>query len=169
MSPSDVLAEHALGALPSDDVLHGLAAAGVELAALIRRWQRRPLEVPRLDSVIFDARGGFEFARYRNGIPDTGAMIFIVNDPISDAIDLAAWAPPRAPALWTARGSGNPPDTDRVAARRLPWRRHHRPAEIGRPVAPRRAAPGILCCPWPRSPSNVGSAVSSHCRAGLRR
>jgi hypothetical protein len=105
MSPSDVLAEHALGALPSDDVLHGLAAAGVELAALIRRWQRRPLEVPRLDSVIFDARGGFEFARYRNGIPDTGAMIFIVNDPISDAIDLAAWAPPRAPALWTARGS----------------------------------------------------------------
>ena len=86
-------------------MLRGLATAGVDLAPLIRRWQRLPLQVPRLDRVVFDDRDGFEFARYRNGVPDTGAMIFVVNDHISDAIDLAAWAPPRPPVLWTARGS----------------------------------------------------------------
>ena len=37
----DILAEHALGTLPSDDVLRGLVAAGVDLAPLIRRWYRR--------------------------------------------------------------------------------------------------------------------------------
>jgi hypothetical protein len=102
---SEILAEHALGKLPSDDVLRGLAAEGVDLAALTRSWQRRPLDVPRLDRVIFYDRGGFEFARYRNGVPDTEAMIFVVNDDISDVIDLAAWARPHPPALWMARGS----------------------------------------------------------------
>jgi hypothetical protein len=102
---SEIKAEHSLCALPSDDVLRGLAAAGVDLAALIRRWQSRTLDVPRIDRVVFDGCGGFEFARYRNGIPDSGAMIFIVKDHIGDVIDLAAWAPPRPLALWMARGA----------------------------------------------------------------
>jgi hypothetical protein len=102
---SEIIAEYRLCALPSDDVLRGLATAGIDLAALIRRWQHRPLNIPRIDRVIFDGRGGFEFARYRNDRRGTGAMIFIVRDHIGDVIDLAAWAPPRPPALWTARGS----------------------------------------------------------------
>ena len=92
-------------ALPSDDVLRCLATAGVDLAALVRRWQTRPLDIPRIDRVIFDDRGGFEFARYRQGVRDAGAMIFIVRNHIGDAIDLAAWGPPRPLALWIARGS----------------------------------------------------------------
>ena len=32
-------------------------------------------------------------------------MIFIVRNHIGDAIDLAAWGPPRPLALWIARGS----------------------------------------------------------------
>ncbi len=102
---SEITAECRLCALPSDDVMRCLATAGVDLAALVRRWQTRPLDIPRIDRVIFDDRGGFEFARYRNDRRGTGAMIFIVRDHIGDAIDLAAWGPPRPLALWIARGS----------------------------------------------------------------
>jgi hypothetical protein len=102
---SEIVAECRLCALPGDDVLRVLATAGADLAALIRRWQTRPLDIPRIDRVIFDDRGGFEFAQYRNDRRGTGAMIFIVRDHIGDAIDLAAWGPPRPPALWIARGS----------------------------------------------------------------
>ena len=102
---SEIIAEYRLCALPSDDVRRCLATAGVDLAALVRRWQTRPLDIPRIDRVIFDGRGGFEFARYRTGVPETGAMIFIVRDHIGDAIDLTAWGPPRPLALWIARGS----------------------------------------------------------------
>jgi hypothetical protein len=104
-SLSEIIAEYCLCALPSDDVLRGLATAGIDLAALIRRWQNRPRDVPRIDCVIFDKRGGFEFARYRNDLRGTGAMIFIINDHTGGVIDLAAWAPPQPPALWMARGS----------------------------------------------------------------
>jgi hypothetical protein len=102
---SEIIAEHRLCALPSDDVKRWLATAGVDLAALARRWQTRPLDIPRIDRVIFDGRGGFEFARYRQGVRDAGAKIFIVRNHIGDAIDLAAWGPPRPLALWIARGS----------------------------------------------------------------
>jgi hypothetical protein len=102
---SEIIAEHRLCALPSDDGQRGLATAGVDLAALNRRWRHRPLNIPRIDRVIFDGRGGFEFARYRQGVRDAGAMIFIVRNHLGDAIDLAAWGPPRPLALWIARGS----------------------------------------------------------------
>lgn len=102
---SEIVAEYRLCGLPSDDVLCGLARAGVDLAALIQRWQNRPLNVPRIDRVIFDNRDGFEFARYRSDRRGTGAMIFVVRDHIGDVIDLAAWGPPRPLALWIARGS----------------------------------------------------------------
>jgi hypothetical protein len=101
---SEIIAEYRLCALPSDDALRGLATTGVNLTALIQRWQTRPLDVPRIDRVIFDDRGGFEFARYRNDRRGTGAMIFIVRDHMGDVIDLAAWGPPRPLALWIARG-----------------------------------------------------------------
>jgi hypothetical protein len=104
-SVSEILAEYCLCALPSDDVKRCLARAGVDLAALARRWETRPLDIPRIERVIFDGRGGFEFARYRQGVRDAGAMIFIVRNHIGDAIDLAAWGPPRPLALWIARGS----------------------------------------------------------------
>jgi hypothetical protein len=102
---SEIIAEYRLCPLPSDDVRRCLATAGVDLAALVRRWQTRPLDIPRIDRVIFDGRGGFEFARYRQGVRDAGAMIFIVRNHIGDVIDLAAWAPPRPPALWMTRGA----------------------------------------------------------------
>ena len=102
---SEIIAEHRLCALPSDDVKRWLATAGVDLAALAQRWQTRPLDIPRIERVIFDGRGGFEFARYRQGVLDAGAIIFIVRNHIGDAIDLAAWGPPRPPALWMTRGA----------------------------------------------------------------
>jgi hypothetical protein len=102
---SEIIAEHRLCALPSDDVKRRLATDGVDLAALARRWQTRPLDIPRIERVIFDGRGGFEFARYRQGVRDAGAMIFIVRNHIGDVIDLAAWGPPRPLALWIARSS----------------------------------------------------------------
>jgi len=102
---ASVFDEHRLCALPGDDVLRCLATTGVDLAALVRRWQTRPLDIPRIDRVIFDGRRGFEFARYRQGVLDAGAIIFIVRNHIGDAIDLAAWGPPRPPALWMTRGA----------------------------------------------------------------
>ena len=50
---SEIIAEYRLCALPSADVMRCLATAGVDLAALIRRWQTRPLDIPRIDRVIF--------------------------------------------------------------------------------------------------------------------
>src|SRR4029077_21103501 len=70
---SEIIAEHRLCALPSDDVVRCLATAGVDLAALVWRWQTRPLDIPRIERFIFDGRGGFEFARYRQGVRDAGA------------------------------------------------------------------------------------------------
>ena len=104
MSPADIIAEHTECTLPTDELLSALARDGVDLAALVRRWEAG-LDIPRLDRVVY-MDGVFEFAAY---VPDradhAGALIFVVRDHIGDAVDLAAWSPPRAPALWLASGS----------------------------------------------------------------
>ena len=181
---SEIITEYRLCALPSDDVLRGLATAGVDLAALVRRWQTRPLDVPRIDRVIFDDRGGFEFARYRNDVRDAGAMIFIVRDHIGDAIDLAAWGPPRPPALWIARGSMLGSENLFGFRMREALEVHPTPLEWLRAgcqgvviidpqkpltIAPRSTATGKFRGPWACSPPHIGSETNSHSGACLCR
>jgi hypothetical protein len=92
--------QHARGASLTLDVLAGLLREGVDMGAIMRRVATGSLDPPRLDRVIYTGTG-FEFVEEGG----RGAMTFVVRDEIGDAIDLCAWSPPRAPALWCARGA----------------------------------------------------------------
>jgi hypothetical protein len=105
MTAAEILTEHAAGTLPSDAALIGMIDAGIDVAALVRRWQIG-LDIPRLDRVVYTEDKAFEFAVYMPGEPGIGAMTFVVRDHIGDPIDLAAWSPAAGRlALWCARGS----------------------------------------------------------------
>ena len=104
MTAAEILAEHAAGTLPSDAALIGMIGAGIDVAALVRRWQNG-LDVPRLDRVVYLDGGSFEFSDHRPGEHHVGAMVYIVRNHVGDPVDLAAWSPPRPAALWCSRGA----------------------------------------------------------------
>jgi hypothetical protein len=98
---NDCLAALRASSFLSDDVLRAMVREGVDLAALARRWQAGLLDIPRLSRVAYRGLSGFEF----RDAADVNALLFAVRDEIGDAIDLAAWSPPRPPALWCGRGA----------------------------------------------------------------
>ncbi|SEE09036.1 hypothetical protein SAMN05519104_5179 [Rhizobiales bacterium GAS188] len=103
MTGADIIGEYTRCALPGDNILRGLAAAGVDLAALELRWRHDPHLVPRASRVEYFGNRHFEFAGDRHG--SIGALVFGVLDEARRLVDLCAWSPPRSPVLWLGRGS----------------------------------------------------------------
>jgi hypothetical protein len=98
LDPFGVLAEFAICRFLPRHMLGVLREAGVDLAALARRWCHDLSQIPRLGrSELWD--DGRRFTLIDEPGAGSGAMIFVVRDPWSGrVIDLAAWSPPRAPA-----------------------------------------------------------------------
>jgi hypothetical protein len=86
---------------PSDEVFDAMQREGVNLEALDERWEE---DLPRHGWVEYHSRPDrFEFAP-EDGV-GSGALIFAVRDSSGCLIDLAAWSPPRPPALWLGDGA----------------------------------------------------------------
>jgi hypothetical protein len=106
MSSDDIILEHYKGVFPNAELLVALSRYGVDVRAIVNRWLTGPLEVLRQARVVFLDGGGFEFAAYMPGVPDDGALTFIVRDHIGDVIDLAAWNRKSGKlATWCSRGA----------------------------------------------------------------
>jgi hypothetical protein len=99
---AQILDEHGMGETLAE-ILKELIGEGVPIGDICRRIERGILDPPRLDRVVY-AGAGFEFARHVDKEPAVSAMTFIVRDQFGHPIDVAAWSPPRAPALWHSRG-----------------------------------------------------------------
>jgi hypothetical protein len=100
---AQILAEHKQGASPTLEIIQAMIGEGVDMDAICRRVEFGDLDPPRLDRVVY-TENGFEFAEYRPDDEHVGALVFVVRNHIGDPIDLAAWSPPRPPALWHSRG-----------------------------------------------------------------
>jgi hypothetical protein len=101
----DILAEYQQCDHLSGEVLWALLRYKVDVKEIWKRVRNGLADHPRQARVVYLPGNGFEIVSYRGDKPDIGAMIFLVRDEFGDAIDLAAWSPPRRPALWCARGA----------------------------------------------------------------